>query len=88
MAQVVIADQRCMHCAVMPSAHTDLELHFPPVLVKLLLELVGLPEVARQLAAHDDQPEADEHDDTDQDYGVDQPGQHCVHKPVASGAAW
>ena len=60
---------------------TDLELHFTPVLVKLLLQLVGLPEVALQLAPHDDEPEADEHDDAAQHYGVDQPGQHCVHKP-------
>ena len=63
------------------STDADLELHFAPVLVEFLLELVGLSEVALQLAPHDDQPEANEHNDAAQHYGVDQPGQHCVHKP-------
>ena len=38
------------------STDADLELHFTPVLVKLFLELIGLPEVALQLPPHNDQP--------------------------------
>ncbi len=62
---------------------TDLDLHFAPVLVKLLLELSGLLEVALQLTPGDDEPEGNEHNDAAQHDGVDQPCQHCVEEPAS-----
>jgi len=43
----------CLHAHEL----TDLDLHFAPVLVKLLLELSGLLEVTLQLTAGNDEPE-------------------------------
>ena len=60
-----------------------LDLHLPPVLVKLLLQLGGLTVVALQLAAGNNQPEGNEDNDAAQHDWVDQPCQHCVHKPAA-----
>ena len=81
----------CCHAWAGPSAggkgaRADLDLHLTPVLVKLLLQFGGLPEVALQLAPHNDQPESNEHDDAAQHNGVDQPCQHSVHKSAAKDA--
>ncbi len=62
---------------------TDLDLHLAPVLVKLLLELSGLLEVALQLAASNDEPEGNEDNDAAQHNGVDQPCQHGVEEPAS-----
>jgi len=69
----------CMHAHEL----TDLDLHFAPVLVKLLLELCGLLEVALQLTPGDDEPEGNEDNDAAQHDGVDQPCQHCVEEPAS-----
>ena len=62
---------------------TDLDLHLAPVLVKLLLELSGLREVALQLTPGDDEPEGNEHNDAAQHDGVDQPCQHRVEESAS-----
>lgn len=74
----------CLHAHEL----TDLDLHLAPVLVKLLLELSGLPKVSLQLTAGDDEPEGNEHNDAAQHNGVDQPCQHCVEEPagIADGS--
>ncbi len=62
---------------------TDLDLHLAPVLVKLLLELSGLLEVALQLTTGNDEPKGNEDNDAAQHNGVDQPCQHCIEEPAS-----
>ena len=69
----------CLHAHEL----ADLDLHFAPVLVKLLLELSGLLEIPLQLTTSDDEPEGNEHNDAAQHNGIDQPCQHCVEEPAS-----